>query len=169
MSTISENEKDKKLDEKKNRKERNKEKLETSTKIQQPCTKCSESFSSKKKLINHMNNMHRSCKLCTESFPKKKELINHMINVHDLLRSEAERVSTEIFPLREKFNHHEKKIHEDSKSVKDTDHIDRSMGKNVALANEKNHVEEHRFTTKQNRHRHQNPQGPQHQTKVWIF
>ena len=162
MSTISENEKDKKLDEKKNRKERNKEKLETSTKIQQPCTKCPESFSSKKKLINHMSNMHRSCKLCTESFPKKKELINHMINVHDLLRSEAERVSTEIFPLRTKFNDH-------AKSDKDTDHIDRSMGKNVALANEKNHVEEHRFTTKQNRHRHQNPQGPQHQTKVWIF
>ena len=114
MSTISVEEMDKKLDQK-NRKERNKEKLEEinkgklekSTKIQQPCTKCS------------------------ESFQKKKELINHMINVHDLLRSEAERVSTEIFPLREKFNHDKKKIHEDSKSDKDTDHIDRSMGMKV--------------------------------------
>ena len=176
MSTKSAKEMDENLGQKKNRKERNKEKLETSTKIQQPCTKCSESFSSKKKLMNHMNNMHQSCTLCTESFPRKKELIKHMINVHDLLRSQAERVagvSSEIIPSREKFNHHEKKIHEDSKSDKDTDHIDRSMGIKVALANEKSHVEDHRFATNQNLpYRNQNSQRPQHQTKQrfdpWI-
>ena len=151
MSTISAKEMDKKLDQKKNRKERNKEKLETSTKIQQPCTKCSESFSSKKKLTNHM------------------------INVHDLLRSEVEKVSNESvqrafkctwaplcsksFSKRKHLNRHIEKIHEDSKSDNN-----KSVGRNT-VANEESHVENHRFGAKQNLpYKNQNPQGPQHQT-----
>ena len=75
------------------------------------------------------------------------------MNVHDLLRSEVEKVSSEIFPSRTNLNHHMKTIHEDSKSDKNTDHlpdIDRSMGMKVALANEKSHVEDQRFATNQN-------------------
>ena len=146
MSTISAKEMDKKLDQKKNRKERNKEKLETSTKIQQTCTTCSQSFSSKEKLKNHM------------------------IKVHDLLRSEVEKVSREFkctraplcsktFNKRKHLNRHIEKYHEDSKSDNN-----KSVGRNT-VANEESHVENHRFGAKQNLpFKNQNLQGPQQQT-----